>query len=189
MTDVDDIKKYLKKNLSEKRYKHSIDTADQAKALAKQYGADEESAYLAGLVHDCAKEVKGDEAVRLMTEEYKIFPDSVSVHMPSLLHGPLGACIARSKFGISDEDVLTAIKYHTTGAANMSLLQKIIYIADFTEPNRDFADVEKLRKMSFKDINKAIVYGIDYTISKLIKNGQLIHPDTVNCRNDILMKI
>lgn len=188
MTDIDEIKNYLKKNLSEKRYKHSVGTAEQSKALAKHYGADEEKAYLAGLVHDCAKEIKGDDAVRMMMNEYKTVPDPVSVHMPSLLHGPLGACIAREKFGICDEDILTAIRYHTTGAANMTILQKIIYIADFTEPNRDFQDVEKLRKMSFKDIDKAIVYGIEYTVGKLIKNGQLIHPDTVNCRNDILMR-
>lgn len=188
MTDMSEIKEYLKKTLSIKRYEHSLGTADEAKKLAKRYGADEYKAYLAGLVHDCAKEIDVASAAKMLKEKYGTDIDQVMLHMPGLLHGPLGACIAKECFEIDDAEVLTAIKYHTTGAANMTLLQKIIYIADYIEPGRDYKGVDKLRDTAYHDIDKAILEGINYTICKLIKNKQPIHLDTVSCRNTILME-
>lgn len=188
MMHTAEIKKKLSTALSQRRYTHSLNTAAEAERLARHYGEDAEKAYLAGLVHDCAKEIDGTEAIRLLKEEYGVMPDAVAESMPSLLHGVLGACIAKSKFDVEDADILSAIKYHTTGAAGMSLLQKIIYIADYTEPGRSYDDVDILRRIAYDDLDAAILYAVDYTIKKLVKNGQPIHPNTVSCRNDILLR-
>ena len=96
--------------------------------------------------------------------------------------------MAEDELGISDADILDAVRYHTTGKAEMSLLTKIIYIADYIEPNRDYKDVGMLRKMTYKNLDEAILFAVDYTIQDLIKKGKTIHPDTVHCRNDILIK-
>ena len=189
MLPIDAIQKELENRLSPKRYVHSLGVAREAKRLAERYGADTEKAYLAGLVHDCAKEVPAEEAVKLLREQYHVSCDAAALETPSILHGPLGACVAEHEFGIFDQEILDAVWYHTTGKAGMSLFGKIIYIADYIEPNRTYPDVELLRTMTYEDIDRAILFGIDYTITELIKRKTVIHPDTVHCRNDILMQM
>ncbi len=186
--NIDEIKTELKKILSAKRYVHSLGVAGEAKQLAERYGADTEKAYLAGLVHDCAKEYPPEKMEEILMTEYGVPVDPMSKIMPKILHGPLGACDAQRKFGIYDPEILDAVKYHTTGKGGMSLLTKIIYIADYIEPNRDFDGVAKLRRMAYEDIDKAIIYGIDETIKDLIKRGLVIHPDTMHARNDLIIK-
>lgn len=187
MTDMTKIDNYLQSALSRKRYRHSIGVAEEAVRLAQRYGADTDKASLAGLVHDCAKEIDGQEAARLLKERYGITPDAMSLQAPRLLHAPLGACMAQSEFGIYDPEILDAIRYHSTGRANMSLLAKIIYIADYVEPGRDYDGVDELRKLAFSDLNKAIMVGLDFTITDLIQRGETIHPDTVHFRNDLVI--
>ena len=126
MFDKEKISKYLKENLSEKRYRHSLGVADEAVKLAERYHSDKEKAYISGLVHDCAKEIPADEARELLTEKYGIMLDSVTKNTPKLLHGPLGACMAQNDFGICDAEILDAIKFHTTAKADMSILTKIL---------------------------------------------------------------
>lgn len=186
MQNMTEINRELQTRLSSKRYRHSIGVAEEAERLAERYGADEKQAYLAGLIHDCAKEVSESETLRLL-KEFGIACDAVALHTPKILHGPLGACIAKRDFQVEDEEVLDAVRYHTTGKAGMSLLAKIIYIADYIEPNRTYPDVEKLRKLTYKDIDAAILFGIDYTIQEKIAHQGLIHPETLECRNDILL--
>ena len=188
MIEIEKIKGYLKNNLSEKRYVHSLGVADEAVCLAKLYNADVNKAYIAGLVHDCAKEINASDSIDLLKEKYKIIPDDDLTAVPRLLHGLLGACMAADKFQIDDMDILDAIRYHTTGKANMGLLTKIIYIADYIEPGRTYPDVDKLRKITYNDIDEGILFSLDYTICDLVKKGIPIHPDTVFCRNFILGK-
>ena len=178
----------LAQALSERRYHHSLGVAEMAVKLAKHYGADEEKAFLAGLVHDCAKEIPTEEAVKLLQETYRIMPDTMSLQMPRLLHGVLGACIAQSRFGIYDPEILDAIRYHTTGKAKMSLLSKIVYIADYIEPNRAYRDVETLREMTFQNLEDAMLFAVDFTVRDLVDKGRTIHPDTVHLRNDLLLQ-
>lgn len=187
MLEHEKIKSMLEQCLSERRLRHSYGVAEEAYRLAKHYGADAEKAYLAGLLHDCAKEIEPEESLRLLREEYGIMPDAMSVQTPRLLHGTLGACIAQSKFEIYDPEILDAIRYHTTGKANMSLFSKIIYIADYIEPTRDYEDVDMLREMTYRSIDEAIIFGIDYTIRDLLEKRRTVHPDTVHCRNDLLV--
>ena len=188
MMETTKIKNYLQGMLSPKRYQHSLGVAETAARLARHYGADEEKAYLAGLVLDCGKEVEPEDAAGILKERYGITADAMSLKMPRLLHGPLGACMAQSEFDIYDPEVLDAIRYHTTGKANMSLLSKIVYIADYIEPGRDFEGVDQLRELTCRDMDAAIIQGIDFTICDLVEQGKTIHPDTVHCRNDLLVR-
>lgn len=188
MIDREKISRYLKENLSEKRYRHSLGVADEAVKLARCYHSDEDKAYLSGLVHDCAKEIPADDARRLLTDKYGIALDPVTRYTPKLLHGPLGACMAQSDFGICDAEILDAIKFHTTAKADMSVLTKILYIADYIEPNRDFEGVDELRTLAYESIDDAIITGLDYTVQELVSEGFMLHPDTVHARNFLLLQ-
>lgn len=188
MMEESKIKKYLENALSEKRFKHSLGVAEEAERLADKYGADKKKAYLAGLVHDVAKEIDMDSARNMLKDRFGIRVDPVTYNVPKLLHAPLGACLAQTEFGIFDAEILDAVKYHTTAKADMSLLTKIIYMADYIEPNRDFDGVEELRKQAYQDLDEAIITGLDYTISELLSDGKMFHPDTVHARNYLILQ-
>lgn len=179
-------KETLKRMLSEKRYCHSLGVAEEAEKLAKMYGADPQKAYLAGLLHDCAKELSPEESVKKLTKDYGFQADAVSLAMPTLLHGLLGAAMAQNLFDVKDSEIFDAIRYHTTGKADMPLLTKVLYVADYIEPGRTYPGVEDLRDLAYRDLEKAILFAVDFTICDLVKKGKLIHPDTLWCRNDIL---
>ncbi len=188
MLELEKINGALAQGLSERRYHHSLGVAEMAVKLAKRYGENEEKAYLAGLVHDCAKEIPAEEAIKILQENYRITPDAMSLQMPRLLHGVLGACVAQSRFGIYDPEILDAIRYHTTGKAKMGMLSKIIYIADYIEPNRAYRDVEYLRELTFQNLEEAMLFAVDFTIRDLVEKGKTIHPDTIHLRNDLLIQ-
>ena len=188
MLEIEKIKDYLKEVLSEKRYTHSLGVAEEAVKLAKHYYVDYDKAYIAGLVHDCPKEIDNTTAKKMLSEKYNITIDPITLNTHKLLHGPLGACIAQDEFAVYDAEILDAIKYHTTAKSNMSMLTQIIYIADYIEPNRDFEGVDELREMAYSDIEKAIMTGLDYTLEELIERGSMFHPDTVHARNWFLLK-
>lgn len=187
MMEENKIMNYLRLKLSDKRYTHSLGVADEAKKLAERYNADVNKAYIAGLVHDVAKEVKTDEARELIQDKFGIYLDSVTYNVPKLLHAHLGACFAQTEFGIYDAEILDAIKYHTTAKADMSILTKIIYIADYIEPNRSFDGVDELRELAYKDIDAAILMGLDFTIEELLQEKKMFHPDTVHARNYLIL--
>ncbi|MEG2584233.1 MAG: bis(5'-nucleosyl)-tetraphosphatase (symmetrical) YqeK [Oscillospiraceae bacterium] len=187
MMELCKIEAQLKSILSERRFKHSLGVANEAKKLAEFYNADVQKAYLAGLVHDCAKEIPTEKMVAILNDNYGIIVDSLMTAMPKLLHGTLGACVAQSEFDIYDAEVLDAIRCHTTGKANMSMLAKIIYIADYIEPNRDFEGVDELRELTYKNIDKAIIKGINMTVADLIKRDLVFHTDTIHARNYLIL--
>lgn len=188
MMELCKIDAQLKAILSEKRYCHSLGVAEEAKKLAAQYDADQEKAYLAGLVHDCAKEIPPEKMADMLKDRYGITVDSLSLHMPKLLHGVFGSCVAQSEFDIYDPEILDAVRYHTTGKANMGILTKIVYIADYIEPGRDFEGVEELRELAYQDIDGAIVRGIDMTVNDLIGRGLVFHTDTIHARNYLILQ-
>lgn len=181
------IKNKLKEMLSDQRYKHCIGTMKEAAKLAKIYGADTKKAEVAGLLHDCAKNIPADEAIELC-KKFNIELDNITMQSKGLIHAKLGAILAKHRFNIDDEEILNAIRYHTTGKANMKTLEKIIYIADLTEENRTFNDVDKLRQVSYKSLNQALLMAIDISIDKIIKKQIQLHPDTVEARNYLLIK-
>ncbi|MDD4601450.1 hypothetical protein SDC9_09010 [bioreactor metagenome] len=174
--------------LTKKRMDHSRGVSQTAVLLARRFGADESKAALAGILHDCAREIPRHE---LITEavKWKIAVGTVECQEPVLLHAPLGAKMAEKQYGIRDQEVLNAIKLHTLGGPSMSILAKIIYLADFIEPGRSFSGVDKLRALAEVSLDTALLAAYDYNIEYIIKKGGLIHPTSVEGRNELLIHI
>lgn len=179
---LQDIQAKLEKRLKPKRFIHSVNTMRTSVELAERYGADTDEAALAGLLHDCARDLSKTKLLTLC-DKYGIVPDEVLKRQPGLLHGKIGACIARDDFGIASPQILEAISSHTMGSPGMSLLASIIFLADYIEPARTFPGVDAIREEAFKDLKRAMLIGIDGTISTIIDKGVLLHPDTVMTRN------
>ncbi|MCX7922211.1 MAG: bis(5'-nucleosyl)-tetraphosphatase (symmetrical) YqeK [Clostridia bacterium] len=182
---IEEIKAKLENVLSAKRYKHSLRVMDTAVELAEKYGEDIEKARLAGLVHDCVRDIKGEHLLELC-REYNVDVDNITKAQPELLHGPLGAEYIKSVYDVNDNEISKAIYCHTTGCENMNLLDKIIFIADYVEPGRNFPGVDEARRLAFEDIDEAMIYALDRTIKFVMDKGSLIHPDTVRARNYII---
>lgn len=176
----------LKEDIGEKRYKHSLGVMNTSIDLAKHYGCSIKKAALAGLLHDCGKLQREINLLKI-ADDFDIILDNVMKKNTELIHGPLGEVLARRKYNISDEIILSAIRYHTTGRENMSLLEKIVFIADVIEPSRSFKGVEKIRELAYKDIDNSILYAIDGTIKFVIDRGNLIHLDTIKLRNQLII--
>lgn len=186
METIEKIQKELKKNLSEKRYLHSIGVMNMAKELAKNYQVNEQKVALVGLTHDIAKELSIKEALDYVKKN-KLILDQIEKYSPALLHAKIGADMVRKKYHFNMQ-MQNAIKYHTTGNPNMDKLAKIIYIADKTEENRKFEGVEKLRELAFKNLDEAMVAILNFDIKKNINKGVLIHPNSVFTRNKLIRK-
>ena len=185
--DINSMRTKLQGMLLEKRFNHSLMVCETAKELAKIYGADVKKAEIAGLLHDCAKNFSKDEMFS-MCEKYSVKLDEVTKKQVGLIHAFLGAEVAKDLFGIDDEEIYDAIFYHTVGKPDMSLLTKIIYIADAIEPLRNYDGVEHLRELAHTDLDKALVYQIDITIKSVLKKGSLLHLNTVDTRNYYLSR-
>ncbi len=184
--ELEKIEHAMEKLLSAHRLAHSKNVGEEAARLAGHYGADAMQARLAGLTHDCVKEL--DFGVMLdMCQRYGLVLDEVTRNEKKLIHAQLGAVYAQREFGVDDE-VFDAIRYHTTAKADMPLLTKIIYVADYIEPARTFDGVEALRKLAYIDLDAATLAGLDYTINKLVSGGRMLHPETVNARNFIIQR-
>lgn len=184
---MSDYKKIIKSRMSEYRYVHSVNVSQEAKRLAKLYGADEEKAAIAGILHDITKETPKDEQLKIIVDS-GIILDDVQLNAPKLWHGISGSVYVKNNLGIDDEDILNAIKYHTTGRANMSLLEKIIFVADFTSEERTYKGVSTMRKKSRKSLENAMLYGFKFTFTDLSKRELSIHPDELACYNEIILQ-
>lgn len=182
---LESFKTKLKKMVTEKRFIHSVNVMESAVQLAKRYGADVDKAAVAGLLHDCAKGIKGEEIFK-MCEMFGIETDEVTKLQPELLHGYIGAKLAERDFGVTDKCVLNAIYYHTTGYENMNLLDKIIFIADYIEPGRNFSNIDNIRKTVFEDLDEAIIMALDSTLIYVTSKRALIHPLSISARNSLL---
>lgn len=173
----------LRKALSPRRFQHSLGVVEVALSLAARYGADAYKARLAALLHDCAKNLPEDEQKRLC-HIYRIRLDAVAKSEPCLLHAYVGAHLARDIYGVCDEEVQDAIFYHTTGKENMSLLCKIIFLADMIEPNRaPFPALSSLRRAASEDLDAAVFMALTESIRHVLSKGRMLHADTVLARN------
>ena len=185
MWNEKEILNYLHINLKESRLQHSLNVSETAVALAVIYGENIEKARIAGLVHDCVKNMKNEELIKV-ARSHEIQLNEIYLRNPSILHGLVGSIVAREVMGIQDEDILNAICYHTTGRKNMSSLEKIIYIADYIEPLRQFKGVEELRSLSKVDLDGAVIQSLEYTIKYVVDQKGLLHTDTIDARNYLL---
>lgn len=172
----------IQPRMKEKRFLHSIGVANTAMKLAEQSGIDPSKAELAGLLHDVCK-YANREWMAEQIKSHALDPRLLDYHH-ELWHGPVGSLVAKYEFGVDDEDVLNAITYHTTGRQGMSTLEKIIYVADLIEPSREFTKVDDLREWAAKDIELGMKYGIRHTVQFLVKQKQVVFPDSFECYND-----
>lgn len=186
--NIEDMKIKLQQSLNEKRYLHSIGVMDECEKLALHYEADVNKARIAGLLHDCAKNISQSEENTLLNK-YEIKLDDIQKQSHALVHGILGMYVAREKYNINDEEILDAIYWHTTGRAGMTLLEKIVFIADYIEPARTFDDTEEIRKNAYEDIDRAILLSADSTIRYLLERKKLVHPLTLDTRNDAILTL
>jgi nicotinate-nucleotide adenylyltransferase len=167
--------------LKHKRIPHVLGTEQEAIRLAQRYGADVEKARRAALLHDCTKKLEMEDQLSLC-EKYGMELDELEQVALKLLHSKTGAAIAKDVFGVDDE-IYSAIYYHTTGRAGMTLLEKIIYLADYIEPTRDFPDVDVLRKACYEDLDKGLLLGLEMSIEEMQRMGNPVHHATVEARD------
>ena len=176
--EMQEIRKNLKKDLDKYRYEHTKGVMYTAGCLAMANNYDVEKAMLAGLLHDCAKCVPADEKIKLCEKNHIEISDA-EYKNPGLLHAKLGAFFAREKYGIENEEILRSIESHTTGRPNMSLLDKIIYIADYIEPGRDVApNLPEVRALAFVDIDACLYRILEDTLAYLAEKGATLDPAT-----------
>ena len=184
---IEKIKKDLKENMSEKRFEHSVSVMKKAIELAKIYNEDEDEAALAGLTHDIAKEIPDDEAF-MIAEENGIELDEIEKINTKLLHGKIGAFLAKEKYGFN-ERITDAIKFHTETVPEMDNLSKIVYVADKIEDTRvsDKVDLDKQREVAMQNLDDAVIMILEASTLKQIEKGRLIHPNGIYTRNYLLM--
>ena len=181
-------KETLKTMLKPERYQHSLGVADSAMKLAQTYQYPKVTdAYLVGLLHDCAKNIPKDEQIKICLEN-GVTPDKIEQITNGLIHAKTGAVLAKTIFHVTDEALLNAIRYHCTGRANMSLLEKIVYLADMIEPSRHFDNLAALRKRAFENLDEALILQMNITISFNLTKNSILHPDTINARNYLLIQ-
>ena len=184
--DYTEILKWLKDNLNEKRYIHTLGTADCAKELAKQFGLNEDKAYLAGLLHDCAKCFPNEELLDIIHKHLDV--EECEMLNYKTLHAPVSAYIAETEFGITDKEILSAIRWHTLGKLDMSDFEKIVFIADKIEPNtRDKEYSDKIRELIAQEngLNKALLKCYKETIKSLVKRDLKICLLTIEIYNKL----
>lgn len=178
-------KELVRSRLSDQRYEHTLNVKKMAVKLAKRYGADEEQAALAALLHDAAKEISKDE-MRAIMRAYPEYAEGGEERPTPVWHGICAAILARTEWGVTDEAVLSAIACHTAGKAGMTQLDKILYLADMTSAERDWPGVEKLRKLEMKDLDAAMLAALKQTNGFVLSEGKPLDPESKAAYEDIL---
>ena len=184
----DEFLEEIKKRLSEYRFNHSVNVAEQAKKLAKKYGADEEKAFTAGLIHDIMKDTDIDFQKRLI-EKYDGKMSETQLANSPVWHAQSGELFLRFELGVEDEEILSAVRYHTTARAGMSLLDKVVYIADYTSADRDYPDADVMREKAERSLDEAMLYGLQYTVTKQVNRLGVIDPDSLFAYNETVLKM
>lgn len=182
---MDSIESYIEKNLNEKRKNHIYGVVETAKKLSVKYGADPQKAETAALFHDMFRSTPVD-ILNMYVRQLELPP--VLLDNANLAHGPIAAIIMQRDYGIDDSDILNAVRYHTTGRENMSLLEKIIYLADAIEPGRAYPTVDEARKIAETSLDQACLFSMERSIQYIRERGLFLHEDTIKARDDLLKK-
>lgn len=167
--------------LKAKRIRHVLGVEEESERLAKHWGADPELARRAGILHDITKFWTHAQHLACCAQ-YNYPLDPLEEATDKLLHAKSGACLARDLFG-ENSLVVDAVAYHTTARGNMTLMDKILYLADYMEPNRDFPEVERLRALCYEDIDQAMIYGLEITLQEMRERGKVTHQNTLDAYN------
>ena len=184
--NFDSYKSIIRDLLDDYRYNHSLCVAEEAKRLAILYNEDIENAYLAGLLHDITKNFTIDEHLNIFSKFDIILSDVEKKSIP-IWHGISASAYVKHILGINEEKIISAIRYHTTAKSNMSLFEKLIYLADYTSADRNYPDVDVMRRLVNESIEEAMLYSLKYTINDLISKNRAVHPDTLNAYNEIIL--
>lgn len=172
---------YIKPRMNDKRYKHTLGVEQTAVDMAQRFGESVDNARVAAILHDLAK-FEPEEQMRDIVETHAL-GDRLADWGGEIMHGPVAAWRAKTELQVTDEDILNAMRYHTTGRPKMSRLEQIIYVADMIEPNRNFDGVERLRDYAQQDLDKAMKACLLHSIAFLLKTEQMIHPQSIECYN------
>lgn len=186
---IDEMMAAVSRDMPERRWRHTLGVIDAAVELSARFGADPEKARIAAILHDVAKYWPVDKQREAIREEGDAAGLDTLGYDKELWHAHAGAYAARRDFGVTDGDVLDAIRYHTSGRVGMTKLDKVICLADYIEPGRDFPGVERLRELSRESLERALAAGFDGTISFLLEKNKRIYPLTVMARNDLIVQI
>ena len=181
-------KELVRSRLSDQRYEHTLNVKKMAVKLAKRYGADEEQAALAALLHDAAKEISKDE-MRAIMRAYPEYAEGGEARPTSVWHGICAAILARTEWGVEDEAVLSAIACHTAGKPGMSRLDKILYLADMTSAERDWSGVNKLRRLERNDLDAAMLVALKQTNDFVLSQGKPLDPMSKAAYEDIQAQV
>lgn len=181
-------KELVRSRLSNQRYEHTLNVKKMAVKLAKRYGADEEQAALAALLHDAAKEISKDE-MRAIMRAYPEYAEGGEARPTSVWHGICAAILARTEWGVEDEAILSAIACHTAGKPGMSRLDKILYLADMTSAERDWSGVNKLRKLERNDLDAAMLVALKQTNDFVLSQGKPLDPMSKAAYEDIQAQV
>ncbi len=177
----------IRSKLNADRFNHSLNVADSAKELALRYGADADKAYTAGLLHDVMKNASEEEQLGVLSEAgIELMP--VERENKKLWHAIAGAAYVKFVMGIDDRDIIRAVRYHTTGRAGMSLLERVVYLADYISADRNYNGVEDMRRLCQADSDEAILYALTFGIPDLVSKGRVIHPDSIDLYNEVIIK-
>lgn len=187
MLTAKECKSIIKERMGNTRYTHCLNVAEEAIRLAKKYGGDVKKAEIAGILHDITKETPIDEQLQII-KNAGIELGEIELSAPKLYHSISGYAYLRDTLKIEDEDILNAVRYHTTARANMSLLEQIIYIADFTSAERDYNGVERMRKASNKGLDKAMLEGLSFSVVDLAERYLPIGKDTMAAYNQFVLE-
>ena len=180
-----EIERYLNEKLKPRRYAHVLSVRDTAVDLAIRFSADLMNVNFAALLHDCAKWMSPDELLESAVH-YGLQLDAIERANPSVLHARIGAELAVEFFEIDQPEILSAIRVHTTGNGAMTLIDKILYVADFAEPKRTYREADLVRKLAYQDLNRAVLEVSRYKIERLLIKGAAIHPNTIFAYNSAL---
>lgn len=184
---LNEMKELLKASIPGKRFKHSVAVYETAMEMADKFECDKEKVAIAALLHDCGREVPTKESV-VWARNHDFPVDEIEENQPILLHSKIGTYFAKEKYGVQDIEILDAIRYHTTGINNMTDLAKIVFLADIIEPGRDYQGVDELRKVSFKNLDKAMLMAYSNTTTYLLEQGLLVHPNCIKGYNELIMQ-
>lgn len=185
--NLEDLREATRQQMPEKRWKHTLGVVETAIKLAKHFDGDVNKAELAALLHDYSKAWAIDRMDVIIREQQ--LPQELLVYDKELWHAHVGAWAVQSEHGITDEEVLDAIRYHTSGRENMTKLDKIVCLADYIEPGRDFPGVSKIRELAKHNVEEALIAAFDSTIELLMARGKRIFPLTVLARNDLIVQL
>jgi len=176
----------VKEQLTDHRYQHTIGVLETALQLASKYGADEKKTELAAIFHDYAKFRSKEEMKQIIIQEK--MPEELLDYNSELWHAPVGAFLVEKEVGITDSDVIEAIRYHTSGRPEMTVLEKIIYVADYIEPGRVFPGVDEVRELANQDLDQALLQSIQNSIVFLVKQKRAVFPLTLQTYNNLVNK-